>query len=135
MTGSNNVYKAIWKNSNKKEYNEKYISCFLLVHIYYRTMDEYCYSINQFALPSANSHCHFHILFIYHYFMYLYFQHFTFPLLFNWSQSKAGVIYQMSNLFFVKFQPSSDKRTNCWNVQTTEKANLCALSNIIYIKF
>ena len=58
-----------------------------------------------------------------------------FPFLFNWSQSKGGVIYKMSNLVFVKVQPSSDKRTKCWNVQTAEKANLCALINIIYIKF
>ena len=30
MTGNNNVYKTIWKNGNK-EYNEKYICCFLTI--------------------------------------------------------------------------------------------------------
>ena len=29
-------------------------------------VDEYCYPMHQFIMPSANSHCHFHILFIHH---------------------------------------------------------------------
>ena len=37
--------------------------------------------------------------------------------------------------FSQKFNHRSDKRTNCWNVRTAEKENLCALSSIIYIKF
>ena len=30
MTGNNNVYKTMWKNGNK-DYNEKYICCFLTI--------------------------------------------------------------------------------------------------------
>ena len=77
---------------------------------------KYCsfrtYSLYQFILPSAHSYFYFHILFMYHA---LHFPKFIFqctfqmiPCLFNWSQSKASVVNQMSlflssKIFFLLF--------------------------------
>ena len=66
-------------------------------------MDEYCYSLDQFILPSANSYCYSHILFMYHalYFpTFIFNVRYMFSFLFYWSQSKASAVNQKSHLFF-----------------------------------
>ena len=64
-----NVHKTIRKNGSK-EYNERYICCFftmwnLLSAIMYKCGRVVLF-LTSVYLPSSNSYCYFHILFMYH---------------------------------------------------------------------
>ena len=106
MTRNNNVYKTIWKNKDK-EYNEKYICCFFTIWNLKTPITYKCgrvvlfltsvyFAISKLILLFSYS---FHVLCVTHSNVYFYIVRSMFHFLFNWSQSKASVVNQMS-LFF-----------------------------------
>ena len=106
MTENNNVYKTIWKNGNK-EYNEKYICCFFTIWNLKSAIKFKCgrvvlfltsayFDINKLILVFS---CSFHVPCIIRCNIYFYIARSMFAFLFNWSQSKASVVNQMSSLF------------------------------------
>ena len=80
MTGNNNVYKTIWKNGNK-EYNEKYICCFITIWNLISAKSHKCGRVVLFLtsvyFAISNAYCYFPILFMYNA---LYFPTFIFTL-------------------------------------------------------
>ena len=109
MTRNNNVYKTIWKNRDK-EYNEKYICCFFTIWNLKSAITYKCgrvvllltsvyFAISKLILLFSYS---FHVLCVTHSNVYFYIVRSMFHFLFNWSQSKASVVNQMS-LFFKTF--------------------------------
>ena len=108
MTGNNKVYEIIWKNGNKK-YNEKYICCIFTTWNLKSPITHKCeqvvlsralvyFTISKLILLFSYS---FHVPCIIHSNVYFYIVvHSMFPFLFNWSQSKANAVNQMSHLFF-----------------------------------
>ena len=106
MTRNNNVYKTIWKNRDK-EYNEKYICCFFTIWNLKSAITYKCgrvvllltsvyFAISKLILLFSYS---FHVLCVTLSNVYFYIVRSMFHFLFNWSQSKASVVNQMS-LFF-----------------------------------
>ena len=107
MTGNNNIYKTIWKNGNK-ECNEKYICCFFTIWNIKSAITYKCWRVVlscasvYFAISKLMllfSYC-FHVQSILLSNVYFYIVRSIFPFLFNWPQSKTGVVNQMSHLFF-----------------------------------
>ena len=107
MIGNNNFYKTIWENGNK-EYNEKYIFCFIAIWnlisaISYKSgrvvlfLISVYFAISQLILLFSYS---FHVTCIMFSNIYFYIVRSIFPFLFNWSQSKVNTVNQMSLLFF-----------------------------------
>ena len=107
MTGNSNVYKTMWKNGNK-EYNEKYICCFFTIWNLKTPITYKCgrvvlfltsvyFAISKLILLFSYS---FHVPCIILSNVYFYIARSMFPSLFNWSQSKASVVNQMSHFFF-----------------------------------
>ena len=112
------VYKTIWKNGNK-EYNEKYLRCFftkwnLKSAISYKCgrvvlfLTQVYFSITKLIL--LFSYCS-HVPCIIISKVYYYIVLSMFPFVFNWSQSKASAVNQMSpslfwspKIFFCSFQ-------------------------------
>ena len=105
MTGNNKVYKTIWKNGNK-EYNEKYICCFLTIWNLKSAITYKCrrvvlshtsdyFAISKLILLFSYS---FHVLCIILSNVYFYVVRSMFPFLFNWSQSKA---LKLKNIFLL----------------------------------
>ena len=104
---NSNVYKTIWKNG-KKEYNEKYISYFFTIWNLRSTITYKCgrvvlfltsvyFGISKLILFFWYS---FHVSWIIRSNVYFYIVRSMFPFLFNWSQSRASVVNQMSHPFF-----------------------------------
>ena len=90
-----------------KEYNEKYICCFFTI---WNLQSAIKYKLRRSsAIPYISLFCHqqthsvifivFHVLCIILFNVYFYIVRSMFPFLFNWSQSKASVVNQMSHLF------------------------------------
>ena len=118
MTGNNNIYQTICKNTNK-EYNEKYICCFFSIWNLKCTITYKCgwavLSHTSVYLPSANPCYYFHILSIYHalYFptfsLRLYVSCFPFFLIDHHGQQvllikQAIFFFWSSKIFFFSFQ-------------------------------
>ena len=111
MTENNNVNKTIWKNRNK-EYNEKYICCFFTMWNLKSAKTYKCGRLVLFVtsvyFPISK------LILLFSYFLHdpwiiiskVYFDtvRSIFPFLFNWSQSKATVINQMSRILFLKLK-------------------------------
>ena len=106
MTENNNVYKTISKNGNK-EYNEKYICCFFTIWNLKSAIKFKCgrvvlfltsayFDINKLILVFSY---YFHVPCIIRCNIYFCIACSMFVFLFNWSQSKASVVNQMSRLF------------------------------------
>ena len=139
----------------KPKGRKQYVYCFLQYQILKApkriNQDEYCYHVKQFILVSANSYCHFRILFRYYV---LYFQLWTstlyfpcflfcfidqlsvFPFIFYWSHLKAGTVH-LSDSSVSRFTPlfihhSSDPPAPAATAENEEQYNL---GNIIYIGF
>ena len=107
MTGNNNVYKTIWKNEDK-EYDEKYICCFITIWTLKSAVTYKCarvvlfltsvyFAISKLILLFSYS---FHVPCIILSNVYFYIVRSMFRFLFNWSQSKASVVNQISHVFF-----------------------------------
>ena len=123
--------KQYGKNENKRKYNEKYICCFFAIWNLESAITYKCvqivvfralvyFSIRKLTLSFST------FLSTILSNVYFYMVSAIFPFLFNRSQSKAGVVNQMSHLCFRR------RSTIQLNVQTAtaEKEKLYALSNM-----
>ena len=108
MTGNNSIYKTTWKNGNK-EYNEKYICRFFTIWNLVNTIAYKCGWVVLFLTSVYFAISKLILLFSYYFHVpciiilfnvCFYIVHSMFPFLFNWSQSEASVVNQMSHLFF-----------------------------------
>ena len=123
MTENNNVYKTMRKNRNK-QYNEKYICCFFTIWdlksaitykcgqvVLFRTWVYFAIS-KLILLPSCSFHAPCIILSNF----YFYIVRSMSPFLFNWSQSKASVVDQMSHLPFEAQKQKWPYSQRCFDV-------------------
>ena len=111
MIGNNNFYKTIWENGNK-EYNEKYICCFIAIWNLISAITYKCgrvvlllisvyFTISKLILLFSYS---FHATCIMFSNIYFYIARSIFPFLFNWSQSKVNTVNQMRAFFFLRLK-------------------------------
>ena len=129
------------KDINKKEYNEKYICCFLSI---WNLKSAILYKCRRVVLTRTSVYFFISNLTLpFSYFIHVATMHYTFGLLFlhctlhvsflfDRSQSKTGVVNQMSRLCFCR--RSTIVHLNV-QTATAEKETLYTFSNIIYIKF
>ena len=106
--GDNNLYKTIWKNGNE-EYNEKHIFCFFTIWNLISAITYKCGRVVLFLISVYFQISKAILIFSYSFHapciilpndFFCYIVRSMFPFLFNWSQSKGGVVNQMSHLFF-----------------------------------
>ena len=124
MTRNDSVYKTIWKNGNK-EYNEKYICCFFTIWnlkraITYRWRREVLFLTSVYLATTK-------LILLFSYTFHVpciilsnvcfYILRSIFPYPFNWTQSKARVVNQMSHLFL-------KLKNTLWSFQLFENGHI-----------